>query len=403
MQGQTAKSAGKEVQLLAAVSRLPLRGEEGLELESALEFLNAPVRDGVPGLDLDEVMALHSEPLLDVEEQLLVAGKNSPHELPLLRDYLRLFSRMIPTEDIRPYVGKLVQQAIGRLLDDPDKAQSELESLTTYCADQEAYRALLKLYHVRKAPIDRLLATASLMWHLGGPKTANDPLHVDIVTQGFSEARITDVQKKYAEFAEAVWRATGMKDVRIGVAVANANLPEKRERAIRLLADYVDQPSPSYVGVVRLIEILTTDRSFARAHEIIDRFKAGSSSPQFHVAWARLVLDERDQEAALRILDDEAFSFEMVRAMEPTVAYRLLKMAGMEDTHDFLREALKSAAMRGDMYQLRNLGEVFQDEGIYEEFETTVRRWVNPSVLEEITDSLRRRARRSRLPLRWED
>ena len=301
---QTAKSAGKEVQLLAAVSRLPLRGEEGLELESALEFLNAPVRDGVPGLDLDEVMALHSEPLLDVEEQLLVAGKNSPHELPLLRDYLRLFSRMIPTEDIRPYVGKLVQQAIGRLLDDPDKAQSELESLTTYCADQEAYRALLKLYHVRKAPIDRLLATASLMWHLGGPKTANDPLHVDIVTQGFSEARITDVQKKYAEFAEAVWRATGMKDVRIGVAVANANLPEKRERAIRLLADYVDQPSPSYVGVVRLIEILTTDRSFARAHEIIDRFKAGSSSPQFHVAWARLVLDERDQEAALRILDE---------------------------------------------------------------------------------------------------
>ena len=211
---QTAKSAGKEVQLLAAVSRLPLRGEEGLELESALEFLNAPVRDGVPGLDLDEVMALHSEPLLDVEEQLLVAGKNSPHELPLLRDYLRLFSRMIPTEDIRPYVGKLVQQAIGRLLDDPDKAQSELESLTTYCADQEAYRALLKLYHVRKAPIDRLLATASLMWHLGGPKTANDPLHVDIVTQGFSEARITDVQKKYAEFAEAVWRATGMKPSR---------------------------------------------------------------------------------------------------------------------------------------------------------------------------------------------
>ena len=98
---------------------------------------------------------------------------------------------------------------------------------------------------------------------------------------------------------------------------------------------------------------------------------------------------------------NQAFSFEMVRAMEPTVAYRLLKMAGMED--DFLREALESAAMRGDMYQLRNLGEVFQDEGIYEEFETTVRRWVNPSVLEEITDSLRRRARRSRLPLRWED
>jgi hypothetical protein len=297
-----------------------------------------------------------------------------------------------------------VQQAIGRLLDDPDKAQTELESLTTYCADQEAYRALLKLYHVRKAPIDKLLATASLMWHLGGPKTANDPLLIDVVTQGFSEIRVSDAQKKYAEFGEAIWRATGMKDVRIGVAVANANLPERRDRAIKLLADYIDQPAPNYVGVVRLIEILMMGRSFERAHEIIDRFKTGSSSsPQFHVAWARLALDQREQEAATQILDDEAFSFETLRALEPSVAYRLLKMAGVENAHDFLREVLETAAMRGDMYQLRNLGEVFQDEGVYEEFETVVRRWVNPSVLEEITDTLRRRVRRSRLPsMRWE-
>src|SRR5262249_18486620 len=157
----TAANEGTSIKLLAVISRLPIKADEDVELRNALAFLNAPVRDDVPGLNLDEVIALHSEPLLDVEEQLLVGGKNSPHDLPLLRDYLRLFSRMIPAEDIRPHVGKLIQQAVGRFFDDPDQAQSELEALTAYCADEEAYRALLKLYRATKAPIDKLVATAS--------------------------------------------------------------------------------------------------------------------------------------------------------------------------------------------------------------------------------------------------
>lgn len=399
----SAKNAERNIHLLAVISRLSARSDDALELENALAFLNAPIRDGASGLDLDEIAALHSEPLLDIEEQLLVAGKNSPHELPLLRDYLRLFSRMIPAEDIRPHVGKLIQQAIGRLLDDPDKAQSELESLTTYCADQEAYRALLKLYHVRKAPLDKLLATASLMWQLAGPKSTTDPLHLDIVSQGYSEARPTDVQKKYSEFAEAVWRATGMKDVKVGVAIANANLPERRGRAIRLLTDYAELvESPQYAGIIRLIEILGQARSFERAHQIIDRFKAEANFPHFYVAWAKLALEQRDQEVAAQTLDDPEFSFDTVRVVEPAAAYRLLKMAGIEDAEEVLREALEAAAMRGDMSQIRDLGEVFQDEGKFEEFEGIVRRWVNPSLLEEISESVRRRARRSRATFGWE-
>jgi hypothetical protein len=400
---KTTTSEDASVKLLAAISRLPIKNNEDLELVNALNFLNAPVRDGVPGLALDEVIALHSEPLLDVEEQLLVGGKNSPHDLPLLRDYLRLFSKMIPAEDIRPHVGKLVQQAIGRLLDNPDQAQSELESLTAYCADEEAYRALLKLYRVSKAPIDKLLATASLMWQLGGPKSVADALQIDIVTQAFSDPRVNDSQKRYAEFGEAIWRSTGMKDMRVGMSIVNAYVPEKKDRAIRLLMDYLDQiSSPNYLAVIRLIELLGSGATLAQAYSVIERFKVNASFAQFHVAWARLAVDHKDAEQVGLMLSDKAFNFDTVRAIEPSTAYRFLKVGGVEGSLDFLREALESAAVRGETSQLRALGECFYEEGLFKEFEANLNRWAPSSLVEDVIDTIRRRVRRPRALSRWE-
>src|SRR5580698_3772771 len=241
---QTSSQEGQPVQLLPVISRLPQGHDEDTDLSTIRAYLNSPVNDGGQSLNLDELMVLRTEPLLDSAEQLLVGGKNSPHDLPLLRDYLRLFSKIIPAEDIRPHVGQLIQRAVSRVLDDPDSAQSELESLTTYCADQDAYRALLKLYQVRRAPIEKTVATASLMWQLGGSRAASDQLLVDIVRAGFGEPRPGDFQKRYAEFAEAIWRAGDMKDIRIGLTLTRAYMPERRERAIQLLLDYINQAAP---------------------------------------------------------------------------------------------------------------------------------------------------------------
>jgi len=120
---QTSSREGQPVQLLPVISRLPQGRDEDVELSTIRAYLNSPINDGGRSLNLDELMILRTEPLLDSAEQLLAGGKNSPHDLPLLRDYLRLFSRIIPAEDIRPYVGQLIQRAVSRLLDDPDTAQ----------------------------------------------------------------------------------------------------------------------------------------------------------------------------------------------------------------------------------------------------------------------------------------
>jgi hypothetical protein len=398
---QTTENAGSSVDLLSVISRLPPRGDESMELTNVLKFLNAPVREGVPGLELDEIIALHSEPLLDRGEQLLVGGTNSPHELSLLRDYLRLFSKIIPAEDIRPHVGQLIQGAVSRLLDDPEGAQSDLEALTTYCADQEAYRALLKLYKVRKAGIDKLLATASLMWQLGGSKPDADDLHIEIVTQAYSEQqRAVDSLKKFAEFAEAVWRSTGMSDVRIGLTIVNSYLPEKRPQALQLLNDYVSAVEiPNYSAVVRLLELLAASRDFASAKLIVDRFKGVLTAPQFDLAWAKLVLDQKDPDLAFELFSDNSFGFEAVRVLEPTLAYRLLRLVGDEDALEFLNESLEAAVSGEDISQVRQIGELFLDEGRWPEFEKKLQGRLNANVVAEITELVRRKMRRVRAPL----
>jgi hypothetical protein len=395
---QTSSRDEAPVQLLPVISRLSQKKDEDPELTAIGAYLNGPIIEGGPILNLEEPMILHTEPLLDSGEQLLVGSKNSPHEIPLLRDYLRLFSKIIPAEDIQPHVGKLIQKAVSRLLDDPDTAQSELEALTTYCADQDAFKALLKLYQVRRTPLEKTIPTASLMWQLGGARTAPDKLLVDIVRAGFSEFRASEFQKKHAEFAEAVWRAGDMNDFRIPLTLVAAYMPEKRERAVQLLSDYIERVAPPNESVVvRLIELLRTGKTPEGAFRLVDRFKETVQAPEFHASWARLIADQKDMKQAAALLDDPFFRKDAVRTTEPAALYRLHKITG-DDTasEQILNEATEAAISNEDFGVLMRFAEVLGEEGRLAEFEAKLAKRVPAQVIEDILDSGRRRVRRGR-------
>ena len=401
MQGikQTTSRTETPVQLVAVISRLPTRGGEREELAEVLSFLNFPLSDG-PGLELDEVVPLHSEPLLDSAEQLLVGGINGPHQLPLLRDYLRLFSKIIPAEDIRPNVGILIQQAISRLLDDPDTAQSELEALTTYCADQSAYRALLKVYQLRKAPMERIIETAATMWQLSGPNALPDQFIFDIVKAGYSEPRSAGYAKKHVQFADAIWRFSGMSDVTTGLAVIEAYLPERASSAVELLMDYIDLvPQPSAIMIVRLIDLLSID-SPSKALSIISRFGVVGQVPEFYVAWAKVVLILGDATLAQELLGNPTFDIGAIRAVDPATHYRFSRLGKVSGIENYLSSVVKEAAGTRDTGRLIALGRIYNEEGRMAEFEALAEEF-RESVLSDTWDEVISRIRRFRsLPSR---
>lgn len=385
------------VEIVPIISRLPLRNDQSLEthaLSEIRDFLNAPLDDGSSDPKINDIAVLHSEPFLDTGEQLLVGGKKGPHELPLLRDYLRLFSRIIPAEEIRPHVGKLIQQATSRLLDDPDTAQSELEALTTYCGDEEAYRALLKLYRVRKAPIDKRISAAAVMWQLG--VSPSDPLLQETVKLT-SEMRATDVQRNYSDFIAAAWRASDMKDEKTAMSLVSAYMPEQRHKAIDLLKEYISKVDPpNTVLLVRLIDLLRGVTP-ARALELIERFKGSISDSVFQAAWARVIVDQKDVELAQSALEDTAFRKEGVRAEDPMTLYRLLRLVGSEEAAGLLKVAVEEATTTRSLSRLRELGEIFLEEGKLEDFVTRVRPLLPKQMIDEILDFLQHRSRRHRI------
>ena len=385
------------VKLIPVISRVPSRTEvtvENEELDHILSVLNAPAREGSLGLQLDEIVALHSEPALDSGEQLLVGGKRGPHELPLLRDYLRLFTKIIPPEETRPHVGRLIDRALSRLLDDPDGAQSTLEELTAYCADEHAYRALIKLYQLRKVPLEKIVSAAALMWQLSSYKSDPDPVLVDVVNSAFVEARSAEALKRYADFAEGVWRASGMKDYRVGLALATSYTQGRKKRAIQLLFDYLDtRETPNQAVVVRLLELLRSEPTLSNAaSSLIDRFKA-NSTPDFQAAWTKYVVERRDRDLAIKLMEDPLYRIEAVRENDPLALYRLLKVAGNEPSPGVLNGALSRAVKEENLSRLSELAGLFEDEGRSDEFEAQLKPSFPAAIIKDLLHGAKRRPR----------
>ncbi|HWO22596.1 MAG TPA: AAA family ATPase [Kofleriaceae bacterium] len=384
MHAASARPASSPILIVPVLSRLPwssdLAADDAMTASRTLQFLNEAFGKAGETLNLSEVEILHAEPLLDSGERLLVGGKSGPHEIRLLRDYLRLFSKVIPADELRPHIGSLIESAVSRILDDPDGAQASLEELTTYCGDPAAYRALLKLYRVTKAPLEKVMTAAATMWHLGAAPA--DPLLVDIVQKSFSEPRAVDVQRKHAELGEAVWRATGGKDVNIALTLVNCYLPDQRERALKVLREYAERVDPPHPrALAKLVDLLRATASMrADAQSFVTRFKSSAAVfPEFLAAWARLVAELRSADAARKLFEDPLFRVEALRSQDPVALFHLRRLIG-DPIQPLLKEVVDRLVSDGDRRGLLELVEVMDEEGQLDEWKSFARTRSDPVI-----------------------
>lgn len=395
MHAASARPASSPILIVPVLARLPwssdLAADDAMIASRTLRFLNEPFGKAGETLNISEVEILHAEPLLDGGERLLVGGKRGPREIRLLRDYLRLFSKVIPADELRPHIGLLIESAVSRILDDPEGAQASLEELTTYCGDPAAYRALLKLYRVTKAPLEKIMTAAAAMWHLGAAPA--DPLLVDIVQKSFSELRAVDVQRKHAELGEAVWCATGGKDANMALTLVNCYLPEQRDRALKVLREYAERSDPPHPGALaKLVDLLRATASMrTEAQDFVTRFKSSAAvSPEFLAAWARLVADLRSADAARELFEDPLFRVEALRSQDPVALFHLRRLIG-DPIQPLLKEVVDRLLSDGNRSGLFELIDVMEAEGQLEELRSFARTLSDP-VIDDVL-AIRRHSR----------
>jgi len=163
---------------------------------------------------------LDSEPRLELSESLLVGGEKDPDEPLLLRDYLRLFTKLVPRNVVDPFIVPLVNDAIDQLLDDPDRAQADLETLTSLYSHREAFRALLKVFGLRRAENKEILHTAARYWEV--TRETEDPLLLQIVKDHFLVLESPEEDPEALKFVEDMWRLSGGNDTQILLKLAVA-------------------------------------------------------------------------------------------------------------------------------------------------------------------------------------
>lgn len=167
----------KPIEVEFALTRIPFsEGEKGEKIEQqilkdAQDFLNEPTKDIESQLDVQDICVLHSDRELELSESLRVGQEGITRDMPpLQRDYLRLISKIVPDEIIASQLPRIVDgiATSKNLLNDPDKAQHDLELVATSYPQPPIIGELIKFYILRNAGREKILSAFHKLWECSG-------------------------------------------------------------------------------------------------------------------------------------------------------------------------------------------------------------------------------------------
>jgi hypothetical protein len=335
-----------DLDIMIALSRLSQSDEERKELARVKAILSEPALEEQDTLRCPEVFLLHSESGLEVRDSLRVGSGISPDDSLLLRDYLRLFAKVVPPESVETKIGALISTVRNKVWENAEVAQKELEELTESFGRPETYRALLHLYGIRNTSGPVMLKTAQRLWEL--TQDSSDVLLWQTLKKEFKVSRR---QREGAwtprmDFVDQVWRDAGSKDPDFALRLAEAYAAqEQNSNAANLLLDVIRDSAwtPAVLSMaVRMLDV--ADRSAeadSLIHEKRDLFEADANLVD---AWAEHALRTGDRAALVELTQPPRI---VVRKARPIVAARVyLRSDMLEEAKAIADDALRDLGER---------------------------------------------------------
>ena len=336
-------------EILPVVARIPKLERPDVEehiVQGVQGFLNEEAENLAETLSIPEVFILHSEPELQYSEALRIGGDKNPDESPLLRDYLRLFARLISQDTIEPYLNPLIGDALDRSWDDPAGSQRDLETLAASYPHPKTYRALLKFYRLRSANRKVLVQTAARLWELEGQ--ADEAILWDVLRETYDDFGLVEDYPVVPQFVEEVWRVNGADHIKIGLNLAqHYHRLHDADRAISILLRLLKEVGGVEEVVVACINQMVGAERWEAAFEMIKEWKEKFlGSEAFQMAWAKLIVDKEDEEEAEEFLEIHIRP-SVIEGNIETYA-RLLRLAGKnEELNAFAERELSKVIERG--------------------------------------------------------
>jgi hypothetical protein len=366
--------------------RMPPAQDETTIIGKVKSFLLEDASDALKAA-INETVVLHSEDSLQLEEALRIGGDRTVEESPLLRDYLRLFARLIPRSSVEPHLEKLIQGIMARMVDAPDITQNELEALADYCPHPASYLALLKYYRLRNAGPARILRVAAQYWEL--TRDSSNPLLWEAVSSHFSAVDTDGPRGRPVslDFVEAVWDAFGSSDGTVALRLADAYYrmrePDKANDVLRRLVS--NAGSDPGVIVACINKFAESGQSKLVASLIEQHRPALSANPDFQAAWANVVVRQGSAEEAKRLFESQEFRPASLQAASPTLYAHLLRLAGQTDElNAALRNMVEAALASRDDARIYEAAQSAFELGRWDFFVERVRKLLPPTRAERV-------------------
>ncbi len=372
----------KPIGVTFALNRIPFSEEEKdkvLEeqiVKDVQNYLNEPVEDLESQLNVQDICILHSDRELELSESLRISQKGITKETPLLRDYLRLFSKTIPDEVIRPKLDNILEEIVtnANLFEDPDKTQQELEGLVASYLHPRTLEKLIEFYILRKEGREKILNAFHDLWRTFG--IDNSKMLSKYVTlfmkwdlsswnePNFELAIIEKYLESSLEDRIAVER-------RLAKAYGEYNKPKK---ALKHYIQVLEEVKEKDKILGEILDIYIEKKLYDDAMGLFEKYSdIIDSDASLRVKKVEVMFKVGKVEEVQKLLDDGGITERNLFDEKPSLYVGIMERLGQSDeANKKLNMMLNAALMSRSLRRLDEVGEIFYRLNRADEFKNKV-------------------------------
>lgn len=356
---------------------------EGILLKKILEKLNKNLNH-VPTIKVDKnITILHIDRNLEVEETITVNNldRKDQKETTLLKDYLKLFSEIIPENFIIPKLDTVINNILSNMLNEPDKTQNELESLVVSYPHYITFEKLIEFYILRNIEKGKLFDAFHKLWDI---KNNFPPKLYDKYIELFIEYDLNRIKNNNLKIINIVTKYLDMHPKNVIMREPLAIYTKLIDLLIKFnrIADvgkYMNHALKIAVEKTELLEkylyFLIHQKEYAVALDLLNQFNEevdNSMLLKFHKVKILFQLNNVVELEKLIMKDEELFNYLLEKDIK--YAFQISKILNMDNQfYSLIGLRIDQALRLGKEDEIYEIGKYFYESNQIERFRKYLR------------------------------
>lgn len=373
----------KSVQTIFALTRVPFPKEEkggkedieGEILKNIRDLLNEPTEDLESQLNVEEIYVLHSDRELELSESLRISQVGIFEETPLSRDYLRLFSKIVPDNVVVPKLDNILDKITTNIWEDPEKTQKELEGLVASYLHSKTLEKLIDFYVIRNEKKEKMLNLFHKLWEISGD--FNSKTFSKYISLFLREEEFYTWSGPRFNLAIVEEYLNSNPDNRIEIMLKLAEASRKYDRpkvALKYYFQLLEEAKEKESILGRILDIYISKESYDEATKLIDKYPdIISNDDSLLMKKIEIIFKSGRVEEIRKLLEEKRNIEETLFEKKPILYVNIMDTLGKSDeANNKLNMSLEKALRKRDARTLLEVGGIFYRLGRVSEFKSKI-------------------------------